>query len=226
METGASILVINPTKTYLSSDNMNENIDNEEVQSEIPSEIDSLKARAKMMGIVFHPNIGVDKLKLKIENALNGIDDEDILKDLDPAPVKKSAAPPFMTHAEYSAEVKVKARRNINRLVRCNVSCMNPDKTEWLGEIISVGSAKLGTFKKYIPFNTDDGYHIPNIIYQALLERKFSTYYTVQGPLGQKIRKSKLTKEFNVQKMDPLTKEELKDLRQQQALSGSTLPQA
>jgi hypothetical protein len=36
----------------------------------IPDELTSLKARADLMGITYHPSIGVDKLREKVQAAL------------------------------------------------------------------------------------------------------------------------------------------------------------
>ena len=211
-------LVRPPTKTYLSRDNMTENTDQDLTEATIPDELELLKARADLLQISYHPNIGLDKLKNKVANAMAG----EVVPDAPVSANPKAAPRLFMTHDEYKNEQRNMGRKNVNRLVRCNVSCMNPDKSEWLGEIISVGSSKLGTFKKYVPFNIDGGYHIPYIIYEALKERKYTTYTTVKGNLGQKVRKGKLTNEFNIQVLPPLTSDELKDLKQQQAMSGST----
>jgi hypothetical protein len=197
---------------------MMQSTDNIEVNELIPNEIDTLKARADLMGINYHPNIGASKLKAKITNKTSGADDAiEVLKQPTELPQDVS----YMTHIEYVAEQKLSERKNANRLVRCNIMCMNPDKTEWEGEIISVGSSKLGTFKKYVPFNVDSGYHIPYIMYQAIKERKYTTYSTVNGLNGQKVRKGRLVNEFNIEVLPPLTEDEINELKQQQALSGS-----
>jgi hypothetical protein len=97
---------------------------------------------------------------------------------------------------------------------------MNPAKKEWDGEIISVGSAKIGTFKKFVKFNTEEGWHIPNIIYEYIKERKCSIFFTEKNHIGQKVRKAKLVNEFNLEVLPPLTKDELKSLAQRQAMEA------
>ena len=98
---------------------------------------------------------------------------------------------------------------------------MNPNKKEWEGEIITAGNAGVGTFKKYIPFNADEGWHVPNIIYQVLKGRECQVFSTVTGPRGNKFRKGKLIKEFAIEVLPPLTEDELKDLAQRQAMAKS-----
>lgn len=202
----------------------------------VPStELQTLKARADMMGIAYHPNIGVKSLKVKIDNRLEGKlpvtkgspENEDVKPDVKgnsnnkEAKLKPAEKRTWLTHEEYMAEAGTSIRKNINRLVRVRVSCMNPNKREWEGEIISVGSAKVGTFKKFVPFNNEEGYHIPYIIYQAMKERQYTQFSTVKGPRGEKIRKGKLVPEFNIEVMSPLTKQELQDLAQRQSMSGA-----
>ena len=48
---------------------------------------------------------------------------------------------------------------------------MNPAKKEWTGEIMTVGNRVIGSVKKFIPFNADDGWHVPYIMYEQLRER-------------------------------------------------------
>lgn len=97
---------------------------------------------------------------------------------------------------------------------------MNPNKRSWEGEIVSVGSAKLGTFKKFIPFNAEEGYHIPQIIFDELKNRKCTIFVSGKGPRGEKITKSKLINEFALEVLPPLGAEELKVLASRQALAN------
>ena len=102
--------------------------------------------------------------------------------------------------------------------MRCRIQCMNPAKKDWPGEIFSVGSAKLGTFKKFVPFNNPEPYHIPQIIYDMLVEKKCTVFYTERDDRGNKIRKGRLINEFAIEVLPPLTRDELSDLARQQAL--------
>lgn len=185
----------------------------------IPDELDTLKERATTMGISFHPNIKVKSLKAKIDVKLNASTDAEPVAYVDDGSVPARSKRTWITHEEYLKETAGKRRSTVNRLVRVRVQCMNPNKVEWEGEIISVGSAKLGTFKKFIPFNNEEGYHIPFIIYEAMLDRQYTSYRTVKGPRGEKIRKGKLVPEFNIEVLDPLTPKELHELGQRQAAS-------
>ena len=193
-----------------------------EVEEPVQSELETLKARADMMGIKYHHKAGVEKLRTLIDNKLNGIEEEPS------KPAKKKAAPKkegkveYLTEAEFQQLETQHRRRKAGSLVRVRVTCMNPNKKGWEGEIISVGSAKLGTFKKFVPFNAEDGWHIPLIMYEEMKERKFTTFVKTTGPRGQEIKKAKLIPEFSIEVMEPLSKDELKKLAQRQAMANGT----
>jgi hypothetical protein len=193
-----------------------------------PSEIDTLKQRADLMGIKYHPNIGVEKLRNKINRQLElaqGMEDEDDGVTDDPtaeqAAKMQATEGEIYDEAEFRKRQRANKRREAGKLVRIRVTCMNPNKKEWEGEIISVGSAQLGTYKKYVPFNLETGYHVPNIIYKAMKARKCTVFHTVKGPRGDKIRKGRLVNEFAIEVLPALTEAELKELARKQAMAGS-----
>ncbi len=187
--------------------------DENQIEETVSDELETLKARADMMGIKYHHKEGVDKLKAKINNALSseGLDK--------PESVKLTKNVKVLNGTEYKKLKQEEAKKNASRLMRVRVTCMNPMKKEWEGEIFSVGSSKLGTFKRYIPYNVE--WHIPKIMYDALKERKCSVFHSVKDHLGQKVRKSRLVQEFSIELLPPLTKDQLKDLAKQQAMTGS-----
>lgn len=172
-----------------------------DVDTEIQAtdELATLKARADMLGVKYHPSISLEKLREKVNASL--------------APEQKEVAATVVDRAEL--------QRKASELVRIRVTCMNPAKKEWEGEIFTVGNSVVGTFKKYVPFNADEGWHVPRIIYEQIKARECQIFVTVKGPRGNTTRKGKLIKEFAIEVLDPLTEEELRDLAQRQAMSQS-----
>ena len=73
--------------------------------------------------------------------------------------------------------------------------------------------------KKFVPFNADDGWHVPYVIYQQLKERQCQIFQTATDARGNKVRKGKLIKEFAIEVLPPLTKEELEELARRQAMA-------
>ena len=142
----------------------------------------------------------------------------------EPPPLKlKPGEKLYYTQEEWDAIKAKEARRNIARLVRCRITCMNPNKKNWTGEIVSVGSAKAGTFKKFIPFNLEEPYHIPQIIFEHLKERKCAIRNIRKTPDGREEVDVKLIPEFAIEVLPPLTKAELEDLKRRQAMARGTV---
>ena len=196
---------------------MSEETQNPEVISteNQPTELELLKERAVQMGISFHPSIGVDKLRAKVEAAIQGVPDPTANDDQ----VQEAPAPaPVLSEYQKTQMQRMEAMK----LMRVVVSCMNPAKQAWEGEIFTVGNDIVGTVKKFVPFNVDTGYHIPHIIYEQLMERMCQIFVSTTDPVtGIKTSRSKLIKEFNVVVLPQLTDDELAELARQQAVGGT-----
>lgn len=191
---------------------MNELTDNSEVAA---AELDALKARADILGIKYHPAIGLDKLSAKVTAALEAKESE--VEENTVAAKPKVVANKDLTESQK----RKKIREEATKLQRVRIACMNPNKREWQGETFSVGNSLLGQIKKYVPYDTE--WHVPQIILNAIKERTCQVFTTTTGPRGQKTRTGKLTTEFAIEHLPPLTGKELHDLAQRQAMAnGST----
>lgn len=177
-------------------------------------ELTVLKERAAKMGIKHHPSIGVDALREKVNAALADAPQSEAKAEDKGSDVKQPGR-------ETLAERRMRLKREASELVRVRLSCMNPAKKEWAGEIITCGNTTVGTFKKFVPFNADDGWHIPRIMLQVLQDRQCQVFVTSKSKHGVAVRTGKLIKEFAIEVLTPLTKEELHDLAQRQAMAKS-----
>jgi hypothetical protein len=175
----------------------------------IEDELTLLKERADKMGISYHPAIGVEKLKTKINDKLNGT-------PADTVPKAAAKKPPETIQARNT-----RLRREANRLIRVRVTCMNPNKKDWPGEIFTISNSIIGTVKKYVPFGAEAGYHIPQVIYEHMEGRRFQYFKKIKLPNGREKMESGLAKEFSIELLDPLTKQQLKDLADRQAMNHS-----
>lgn len=178
----------------------------------MPDELTSLKNRADLMGISYHPSIGVDKLRAKITAKLNDEPDPDAEPEAK-APASVDLPPVVETQGARQQRLRNEARK----LVRVVVTCMNPFKREWEGEVFTVSNSVVGTHKKFVPFNNEEGWHVPQIILNMMEERQCQVF-TTKG----KTKSGKLIKEFAIRYLDPLTVDELKDLAQRQAMAAGT----
>lgn len=177
---------------------------------ETPNELDALKARADMLGLSYHPSIGVEKLREKVNTALTEQAPEPA------APPKVVAVVEETPHARL-----VRRKREATELIRIRITCMNPNKKEWDGEVITAGNATVGTHKKYIPFNVDEGWHVPRIIYEQLLARECQVFFTKKNDRGMTVRQGKLIREFAIEVLPMLTEKELNELARRQAMAKS-----
>lgn len=167
------------------------------------TELTKLKERADMMGISYHPSIGVEKLREKVNAKLQGETEEE------------------KPESESTLSLREERIKEGTKLVRIRLTCMNPAKSEWKGEIISVGNKAIGNVRKFIPFEGyEDGYHVPQIIYNFLKNRKFQRFRTVKTKNGVEVKRAELVNEFAVEVLPPLTEEELAQLRADQRARG------
>jgi len=186
-----------------------------------PDELTLLKKRADTMGMQYHPKIGVDALKAKINEALAETPPEAQTTDQgQEAPEREPTA------AEKRLALRNEIRAEALKLVRVRVANMNPTKNDLEGEIFTVANKYIGEVKKYIPYGegTDGGYHIPMCIYNLLKSKKFLQLRTVKSQIIGKpdAVKQRWVQEFNIEILEPLTKEELDDLARVQASRADT----
>ncbi len=178
-------------------------------------ELELLKSKADKMGVKYGPRIGVDTLRSKINAELSGEKSDE--KDND----ENEGEAPALTANEILAKKRGDMVKKELRMVRCRISNLNPQKKDLAGEIFSVTNKYLGTVKKFIPYGeaTDEGYHVPYILFQQLKTRKFQSIQT-KTVKGQIQVKRRWVPEFALEEMDPLTQKELASLANSQAAAG------
>lgn len=242
-----------------------------------PSELDMLKQRARLMGITFSNNIGLEALKAKVSAKLGdeeASEEADEAEEVDEVDETEDEAEPEaeaeVNALEATAEIadqkdtvpaggykpqldhdndgknggslprakkeeklspqmaKAKARSKLikeqMKLVRCRIQNLDPKKANLPGEIFTIANRVLGTVRKFVPYGevTDDGYHIPYILYKELESRRFLNIRTVKDRNTKQIRvDSSYAKEFAIEVLPPLTQEELDRLATAQAAAGS-----
>lgn len=186
-----------------------------DIDNDLPvqDELTSLKARADMLGITYHPSIGLEKLREKVNNFLTNT----------ASAADESEEAGDMVGAEETLEQRrSRKRREANKLVRIRVTCMDPAKKEWEGELFTAGNSLVGSFTKFVPFNADEGWHVPQIILNQIREKMCQIFVTTKDARGNTVRKGKLIKAFAVEILPDLTPDELKELAQRQAMASGT----
>lgn len=171
----------------------------------ISDELALLKTKADRLGVAYHPSIGAEKLREKINAAMAE----------EPAVIEQPVVPVISEEAK-----KRKLLDDANKLIRVRITCMNPVKKDWEGELFTVSNSVVGTQKRFVPFNAPDGWHVPQMMLNMLQERTCQVFYNEKSKNGVTVRRGKLIKEFAIEILPQLTKEELKDLAQQQAMAN------
>lgn len=122
---------------------------------------------------------------------------------------------------ETEGQKKNRLRREAQALVRVRISCMNPTKKNMKGELMCVSNRNFGTIQRFVPFNRE--WHIEKVLYDALAERQFMVFDREKtGRANIDVATPRCVPEFNIAVLPPLTKGELKDLAQRQAMANGT----
>ena len=175
----------------------------EQAQIDQDNELTALKDKAELLGITFHPSISAAKLKEKIDAKL-----ADQLAAEKPVPA-----------TETVAEYRHRMRQDALRLVRVIVTPMDPLKKEYTGEIFTVGNSVVGMVSRMVPYNNEEGWHVEQIILDTLKEKRVQVFVKKKVN-GKEHKEGKLIPAFGIQVLDPLSKVELGELAQRQAMAG------
>lgn len=193
----------------LDQDQLAQEEDEQEVKQ--PTRLESLKAKADKLGIKFKSNISETALAKKIELVLA---DESTAKD-ESDEVDESEQDDEEEESKPKPKKLDKAseRKRSQKLVRVIVRPLDPRRTQLDGELVMTGNSAIGTTGKFVPFNIEAGFHIPEIIYNTLKDRTFTEFYTVQDKDGNEHTKSRQKKAFIIEVLDPLTEEEIQEIK-------------
>ena len=179
--------------------------DNKEINS--ADERKGLYQLCKDLGISVSPNAGIEILTQKISEYYAQITSENsVLK----TKLNKNTKP------KISSE-NIFYDKNIDqskRLVRCIVTCNNPDKRDATGEIHTAGNAK-NLESRYVAYRI--AWHVPQIILNSLKEKKYTLAKQEIDPKTNKVVvKTDSFPEYSIEVLDPLTEEEFNAIKQRQ----------
>lgn len=195
----------------------NEPVDQEQVNTEQQQveERALLMQRARMMGLNISNNIGLETLKQRIDDHMNGKKESQ-----ENAPLMKD---PALPKTDKKKSLRQHLMEDAMKLVRIRIINLDPKKKDLQGEIITVANEYIGTVKKFVPFGevTDNGYHVPNVIYKALKRRKFLNIRTRKDRKGQISVEQNWAQEFAIEVLPPLTEEEIRQLATAQLAAGT-----
>lgn len=204
-------------------------LNNEADDLNMPSELDVLKDRAKILGITHSNNITVDTLRKKIEDKLAGEEEQpEVVTPPLVAPQGLSTQDLSELEENLIEPVKPLTLRNYllkeaTKLIRIRISCMDPKKQDMPGEYFAVANEYLGVVRKYVPFGekTEQGFHVPACILDMLRTREFLSITTETHPITKQISvRTRYMREFAIEVLPPLTLAEIAQLAADQSASG------
>lgn len=205
--------------------------ESKETNESQPTELDMLKNRAKLMGIKFSNNIGLEALKAKV-TARQSNEQDDTDEDGNKLPEKPAEAPGTNQTAiaevnttpviETTTQLRQRLMEEQMKLVRLRITNLDPKKKDLAGEIFTVANEYIGTVRKFIAYGaaTDNGYHVPFCLYNLLKEKEMLTI-RVRTVRGQEVIERSYVREFALEVLPQLTEIELAQLAAAQAAGNN-----
>jgi hypothetical protein len=179
---------------------------------------ESLEEQAKLLGVEFRSTVSDETLVKRIK-AAKGESQEDNTDTEEKQVVK--APLNLVPQSELKLDRKTmqaEKRRQGLTMQRVIVSCNDPAKRNWQGEILEVSSKSLGTIKKFVLFDTP--YYLPQALIKMAKEKEYQRFLTRRDKYGNETRYGKNVPAFNVSILDNLTQEEIAELAKNQAARG------
>jgi hypothetical protein len=192
----------------MASDDNTTQTEDDFVPASGPDEFTMLKERAKLLNLRVSGNIGLDALRKKVSDHMNGVMDDPTLnaEDEGEADIPKK---------ESVQQTRKRLRLHAMKLIRCRIYNLNPSKRDLKGELLTVHNRFVGTVRKFIPFgeDSDGGYHLEQILYDALKTKRFQQVSTKKD---HSIGSVRMVPEYNIEILPALTTAELKELADKQ----------
>lgn len=199
-----------------------------------PSELDSLRARADLMGLQYKRTLGVEKMRELVNAAVSAEPNQlPDLKALAEQAVQTQtevtadqlsaaiAAIPAIPKEETLSEKRYRLKQEANKLVRVHIMNMNPARKDWESDTYTVGNTYIGTITRTVPFNVD--WHVEQALLNVLQERECIIFREKKNQqTGQMNVKSVRIKELQIAILPPLTEQELKELGRRQAMAAGS----
>lgn len=173
-------------------------------------------------GIKMHFNSN----RLKLEEALNNILTSNEGTNMEATLTETSKAiilPIGATHTADGIELPRDPLHEAQKLIRVIVRPNDPIKRDNSGEIFTVINTSLNNgkaFKKYVPFNNEEGWHVPNIILNMIKSAEVNIFKSARRN-GQDVMETQTIKAYMVEVLPALTQEELDTLSSTQKAHNS-----
>ena len=179
---------------------------------------DEMRQELTDNGVTLHHKTGTKKLASTLADVRTKEYKEDPKKSDLTGPSEAAKA----AKAKHLADMQTPEKLAM-KLTRVVVTPNDPAMVNYPGLIFSVGATGLNNgrmVKKFVPFNNEEGWHVPQILLNQIENGQMQKFKTVVRPNGEKVLEPYLTKKFNVRILDPLTPEELKEVAAANKVAG------
>lgn len=195
-------------------------IDEDQTDVDTSMTDEDMHAELQEHGIKLHHKTGTDKLASVLAEVRAGT----YKPDAAVADVKVTApVAPVKELTKEQHEKKLTKEQRAMQLVRIIVSPNDPLMSGYNGLIFTVGSSAINKgrmIKKYVPFNNEEGWHVPRIIYDQIESAQMQKFRPIKLPNGDKTMQAYLAKKFNVEVLPSLSKREIEALAAAQSARG------
>ena len=199
-------------------------------------ELQHLRNIANKLNFSYHHMLGAEKLEQRLKDYCenNSISFEDISNEVLNEYKKEDKGEVLIMikdkkmdlskvtfdelEKSHNKEVSDKRTKDALKLVRCMITCNNKNKTSYKGEIFAARNAVINEVKKFIPFGRPT--HVPQILLNVIKEKQYQTFVEETLPNGMKVNKPHLINEYNIQILDPISKDELEAIKRKQLAEG------
>ena len=176
-------------------------------------DIEDVKAELTGRGIKMHHKTNAIKLRKTLQ------DDVDKNDTKVPVEVKPSLVKP----AKVKKKPEMTLEEKCLHLKRIIVTPNDPELSGHAGLVFTVLVSSVNNgkaIKKYVPFNNEEGWHVPNIIVNQIANAEMQKFKSVKAPNGDTVLQPYQAKKYNVQVLPDLTQKEIDKLAASQSARG------
>jgi hypothetical protein len=169
-------------------------------------DLEEIRAKAKELGIKYHPAQKAETIQQNIDEFLSG---QDVIAAAAPKPKE-----------ETPAQVEERLLKEATALIPVTVTSMDPADAETTGVLVSVGNRKLGQITKAIPFGYK--WYMPKILVQHMEAQMFcrSSMVPTGVPGTPERLNTQWLKKYAIMYHPMPTPEDLAELAKAQALGN------
>ena len=176
-------------------------------------DIEDVKAELTGRGIKVHHRASDHKLREALQDNV-GEKGAEVPVAVEPSPVRPVKA---------TKKIEMTLEEKCLHLKRIVVVPNDPEMSGHSGLVFTVlcsGVNNGRAIKKYVPFNNEEGWHVPNVIIIQIADAEMQKFKSVKAPNGDTILQPYQAKKFNVQVLPDLSQKEIDKLAASQSARG------